>query len=93
VDGIDHVVSGAGGKLDVGRPSRWAETGTLSWAAEPHCLLVEVGEDRLVVTPYGAGPAGKPRPLDRLGPDGAITRSPIVLEPTEVPRSRAGEGR
>ena len=33
MDGIDHVVSGAGAKLDADRPSRWAETGLLTWAA------------------------------------------------------------
>ena len=67
----------------------------LTWAAEPHCLLVEVDDDRLVVTPYGAldDDDGEPQPIERYDPDGTATRDPIVLEPVEVPRSRAGEGR
>ena len=95
VDGLDHVVSGCGGKLDLDRPPRWEETGTITWAAEPHCLLVEVDGERLVVTPYGVpGPDGEPQPIERYGPDGTPTREPIVLEPVTVPRSRAGgEGR
>jgi len=78
VDGLDYVVSGAGGKLDERPPTRFAEAGTRSWAAEPHCLLVQVAPDRLTVTPYGATAAGV-RPISRRRPDGGVTDEPIVV--------------
>ena len=94
VGDLHHVVSGAGAKLDEDRPGRWDEAGTIDWAAEAHCLLIEVGPDRLVVTPYGAlGPDGTPEPIVRQGSDGAPTRQPIVLEAGPAARSSAGEGR
>ena len=80
VDGLDYVVSGAGGKLKLEPPTGFAEGGTLSWAAEPHCLLVQVDEDRLAITPYGTTPpGGQPAPVVRHTPDGAATDAPIVL--------------
>jgi tartrate-resistant acid phosphatase type 5 len=73
VDGIDCVVSGAAGKLREEPPERWDDAGTERWAAVPHCLLVEVDGDRVVVTPYGATePGDDPRPIrvqDRHGDD------------------------
>lgn len=51
VDGIDYVVSGAAGKLDLGAPDRCAEAGTVSWADTAHLLVVDVEPDRIVVHP------------------------------------------
>jgi len=65
VDGLQYVVSGAGGKLEEREPVRFAEAGTRSWAAAPHCLLVQVRPDRLVVVPYGPTPPGRPAGPDR----------------------------
>ena len=80
VDGLQYVVSGAGGKLDERPPSRFAEAGTVSWAAVPHCLLVQVHPDRLVVVPYGpTPPGGTPEPIARHRPDGTVTAEPIVV--------------
>ena len=80
VDDLDYVVSGAGGKLQVDPPTNFADGGTISWAAEPHCLLVQVEEDRLTITPFGATPpGGQPAPVVRHTPDGAMTDAPIVL--------------
>ena len=45
LDDLDYVVSGAGGKVDTD-PPRTDEAGTLSWAAAPHCLLVQVAPRR-----------------------------------------------
>lgn len=81
VDGIDYVVSGAAGKLQEDAPSRWSDGGTIGWAAEPHCLLVEVDEHRIVVTPYGMSERdGEPAPITVCGPDGAEVPARIVLE-------------
>jgi hypothetical protein len=80
VEGIDHIISGAGAKLDQDHPRAWGETGTLSWAAQAHCLLIEVNADRLVVTPYGTlGPDGRPRPIERHDRNGTPTSEPIAL--------------
>jgi tartrate-resistant acid phosphatase type 5 len=79
--GIDYVISGAGGKLDDRPPSDFAVAGTRSWAAEAHCLLVEVTEDRITVTPY-AGMATsdhEPQIVDRRRPDGGTVIDPIVV--------------
>jgi tartrate-resistant acid phosphatase type 5 len=80
VNGLHYVVSGAGGKLDERAPTRFDEAATVSWAAQPHCLLVQVTEDRLTIQPYGGTPrGGQPRPIRRHGTDGQITNSPIVI--------------
>jgi tartrate-resistant acid phosphatase type 5 len=83
VDGLHYVISGAGGKLDERPPTRFAEAGTVSWAAQPHCLLVQVTPDRLVIVPYGATPRGaQPHPIPRQRPDGTVTDAPIVIPRT-----------
>lgn len=79
-DGIDYVVSGAGGKLQHDPPTRFEEAGTLTWAAAPHCLLVQVSEERLTILPVAAtGASGRAAPLVRQDRTGARTDDPIVL--------------
>ena len=81
VDGLDYIVSGAAAKLEERPPCRFEEAGTISWAAEGHCLLVEVDAERITVTPYGpTEPGQQPRPLSRLAPDGTEVTGPIVIE-------------
>ncbi len=81
VDGLDYIVSGAAAKLEEREPVRLEEGGTIAWAAEPHCLLVEVGADRLTLTPYGpTAPGEVPRPIRRRSPDGTLVEGPIVIE-------------
>ena len=78
--GVEYVVAGAAAKLQHGEPCNWEEAGTVSWAAEPHCLLVEVDADRVVVTPYGATAAGQePRPIQPVTPDGQPVDAPVVI--------------
>jgi hypothetical protein len=80
VDDLDYVVSGAGGKLDEGVPRRTGEAGTLSWAAVPHCLLVQATPEALAIVPYGpTPPGGQPAPLPRRRPDGSVVDGPIVV--------------
>jgi len=81
VDGLDYLVAGAAAKLQERPPFRFEEGGTISWAAEPHCLLVEVDAERLTVTPFGpTEPGHEPRPIARLSPEGLEVEGPIVLE-------------
>ncbi len=81
VDGIDYLVSGAAGKLEEDPPTRWDDGGTMGWASTPHCLLVEVDADRIVVTPYGSTEeGGEPRPIRVLDRAGHEVDARIVLE-------------
>jgi tartrate-resistant acid phosphatase type 5 len=80
VDGLDYVIAGGGAKLDERTPIRFEEAGTQSWAAAPHCLLVQVLPDRLIVVPYGPTPPGaQPVPIARRRPDGSVTQEPITI--------------
>ncbi len=68
---VHQIVAGAGAKLDGRRPSNWASAGTLAWAAEAHCLLVEAEADRLTVTPFRQPRGdGEPVPLIAHNSDG-----------------------
>jgi hypothetical protein len=81
VGGLDYVIAGAGGKLDPEVPERWGDAGTVAWAQEAHCLLVEVEPDRLVVTPYGvAEGTGEPQPLRCASPAGEPVDGRVVIE-------------
>lgn len=91
VGGFDYVVAGAGGKLDPEVPERWEEAGTVAWAQAPHCLLVEVDAERVVVTPYGVAEAGHaPQPLECVTPDGVPADGRVVIEHHEPDGSRPG---
>ena len=53
----------------------------MAWAQAPHCLLVEVDAERVVVTPYGvAEPGGEPQPQECLTPDGVPVDGRVVIE-------------
>jgi 3',5'-cyclic AMP phosphodiesterase CpdA len=81
VDGIHYVVSGAAGKLQEDPPQRWADGGTVGWASQPHCLLVQVEADRIVVTPFGPIEEGEePEPIQVLGTDGEPVDAHVVIE-------------
>ena len=82
VDGIDYVISGAGGKLDIDPPRDFEAAGTCSWAAEPHCLLVEVARDRLTITPYAGMADGDAEPESRRSVEHPT--EPSVTEPITV---------
>lgn len=84
-DGLHHVVTGAGGKLDTRRPTRWTGSGTVAWAGVPHCLLLEADHDRLAVTPFGgtvddAGDDSPPTPLVAEDADRRPVDAGFVIE-------------
>lgn len=79
--GLDYIVAGGGGKQQLRPPTRCGEAGTVSWSSEPHCLLVQVAEDRLTVVPYGpTAPGAQPEPILRRTPSGEPLDAPIVVE-------------
>ncbi|MDX1621914.1 MAG: metallophosphoesterase [Nitriliruptorales bacterium] len=50
-EGIDYIVTGAGGKLREGRPEQWDEAHLVSWKDEGHFLIVDVDGDELTIHP------------------------------------------
>jgi hypothetical protein len=74
-DGVDYFVSGAAGKVRRGTPGQFAEARTLSWAAEPHFLLVQVEPERTLVTPVGENGA-----IQRLTPGGEVLIGPVEIK-------------
>jgi tartrate-resistant acid phosphatase type 5 len=53
VDGIDYFVTGGGGKLRPGPPTRFEEAGTVKWASAAHFLLLRIDGARAEVVPIG----------------------------------------
>jgi tartrate-resistant acid phosphatase type 5 len=71
VNGIDYLVSGAGGKLRPKPPATFDVAGTREWAAEGHFLVVEAEEDRLTIHPVRAvGGDGSLQLIERRTPAG-----------------------
>jgi hypothetical protein len=71
VNGIDYVVSGAGGKLRPGPPTSFDVAGTREWASEGHFLVVEVEEDRVTIHPVrDIGDDGALQLIERRAPTG-----------------------
>lgn len=80
VDGMHHLVCGAGGKLRDGDPLETEAARTVSWAAQPHLLLVEVDEDELSLLPVGdLDERGRPVPIDVDVVPGEHEELPIVI--------------
>ena len=80
-DDVHFLVCGASGKLRPERPDRFADAETVSWAAEPHLLLVDVDADRMSLLPVAdLDDDGRPVPIDARGPDGSPEDLPIVIE-------------
>jgi tartrate-resistant acid phosphatase type 5 len=87
-DGMHLLVCGAGGKLRPERPDRFEDAKTVSWAAEPHLLLIEADHERMTLLPVGRlGDGGEPVAIDARTPAGDAVSLPIVVE-----RDRAHDG-
>ena len=78
VDGLDHFVTGAAGKVRRTPPDRFIEAATVSWATDCHFLLAKISGDRMTVLPIGAldDPLGTPAEITRYTP----SRDPITGE-------------
>lgn len=77
---VHYVVSGAGGKLRVDRPTRFHEARTVAWAATGHFLVVQLDPERAVVNVLKAGDDGAPTPLLAETPDGQPYPTPITIK-------------
>jgi hypothetical protein len=75
-----YVLSGAGGKIREEQPQRLGERGVDAWAAHSHLLLVELAEDRALLTPLsGLRPDGTPHLMTAQTADRAVRRPPFVV--------------
>ena len=78
-DGIDYFVTGGGGKIRPGPPTRFEEAHTVQWASAVHMLLVRIAGTRAEVVPIGEDGA----PLATVNPDGATTAPTTVVTAPE----------
>jgi tartrate-resistant acid phosphatase type 5 len=80
-DGRTYVVSGAGGKLREDVPDRLDQAHTVAWAAQSHCLMVELDGDQARLTPMsGLLPDGHAQPMTALTPGNEVVYPPLVVE-------------
>jgi hypothetical protein len=81
VDGLDHFVTGAAGKVRKTPPDRFIEAATVSWATDCHFLLAKISGDRLTVLPIGAldDPQGTPAEITRYTPNRESVTGPITI--------------
>jgi len=79
-NGVDYIVSGASGKVRVGKPDKFAKARTVSWAAAFHFLLITVDGNQLTIRPVGELRDGKLSDIERLAPDGSAVTGPIVVK-------------
>lgn len=79
-DGILHVITGARGKIQEMPPSGFEAARTEAFGMQAHCLLVQVTDDRMFVTPLsGIGPVGDIEVMSALGPDMGVVLPPFVV--------------
>ena len=81
VDGIDHFVTGAAGKLRRTPPDNFTAAHTVSWATECHFLLAKIEGRRMRVRAIGdiETPDQEPTDITRLDPEGNPHVGPIEI--------------
>jgi tartrate-resistant acid phosphatase type 5 len=80
VNGVDYVITGAGGKLRSETPTGFEAAGSREWAAAGHFLIVEADEGRLVIHPVGdVREDGSVELIERRDPSGQPVRGPIEI--------------
>lgn len=85
-NGVDYLITGAGGQLRPTPPTNFRSAHTRVWAAEPHFLKLDVTPQALVATPMGAGKGAQPTPVRLRQTDGERTNLPVIIGR----KSRAG---
>jgi hypothetical protein len=78
-DGIDYFVTGAGSKVNKGRPDDFERAHTLSWSDNAHFLLVTIDGDQMRVRPFGELVDGELAELPRFLPSGEKATGPIII--------------
>lgn len=59
-DGIHYFITGAGSKVTLAPPTKFAEAHTVAWAAAGHFSLVEVNRGQMTIRPIAALATGQP---------------------------------
>jgi tartrate-resistant acid phosphatase type 5 len=77
--GIEYFVTGGGGKIRQGAPTRFAEAHTVKWASAVHFLRVKIDGTRAEVVPIGDDGA----PLATMDPSGGTTAPETVVKAPE----------
>jgi hypothetical protein len=80
-DGIDYFVTGGGGKLRPGRPTRFEEARTVKWASAAHFLRIHIEGGQAEVVPIGEDG----RPLATLDPAGRSVPAATTIAIPAVP--------
>jgi hypothetical protein len=79
-DGIDYFISGGGGKVREQAPRDFDDAHTASWAANSNFLVVDVDNDRVVVSAHSELTGeGEIAHLTRKTPAGETISGPIVI--------------
>jgi hypothetical protein len=60
VDGIHYFITGAGSKVTLDAPTRFAEAHTVAWAAAGHFLLIEINRAQMTIRPIAELVRGSP---------------------------------
>ncbi len=76
-DGIDYFVTGAGSKVQKGRPDDFPGAHTVSWSNSAHFLLVTIDGGTMDVRAIGEPVGGQIEDLPRWTIDNATTKGPI----------------
>ena len=80
VDGVTHVVSGAGGQIRETVPAGFDEARTEVWSVQAHVLLVEIAGDEARLTPVsGMRADGTPHLMTALTPQNGVRYPPFVV--------------
>ena len=81
IEGLDHFVTGAAGKLRRTPPDRFIEAATVSWATDCHFLLTRIDGDRMSVRAIGGseGLGDPPQDIVRRDPNGSPIASPMEI--------------
>ncbi|HEV2075526.1 MAG TPA: metallophosphoesterase [Thermoleophilaceae bacterium] len=80
VDGINYVISGAGGKLRPEPPTDFRGAGTRAWATAGHFLLVDADEERLLIHPVAeVREDGTLEPIELRDAAGAPVEVPLIV--------------
>ncbi len=80
VDGVVHLLSGAGGQLRDELPTGFAEAGTTAFAVQAHAVLVEIDGEEARLTPVsGCGPDGSLQRMTEQTPASDVVAPPFVV--------------
>lgn len=80
VDGITHVLTGAGGNLREDMPQDFERAHTVAYNVQAHALLVDIDGDVMRIVPSARLRSdGSMHPMSAMTPAGDVVRPPFVV--------------